>query len=129
MKAFVSVAPGLLDSNLVHALVANGHEAAALDGDREEAKRMLGSSSVRPKFGDLQGAVGIGNALKDVNAPYGRVFRPYYVLGGPSEVRGPGVAVCSTGHSCSGMSGPCSKASATQAAVAAIPQINALPFL
>ncbi len=83
MKMFVTGATGLLGSNLVRALRAEGHSVRALVRSKEKAQRQLGDSGVELVVGDMENVPGFGGALEGVDVLFhtAAYFREYYGAG------------------------------------------------
>jgi dihydroflavonol-4-reductase len=84
MKAFVTGSTGLLGSNLVHLLSAQGHEVKALARSRDKARQILGDTRAEIVVGDMQDIEGFTAALKgsDVLFHTAAYFREYF---GPGD--------------------------------------------
>ncbi len=81
MKAFVTGSTGLLGSNLVQRLLAQGHEVVALTRSLEKAQRLLGTSSqLRVVKGDIENNDSFAAELTgcDVLFHCAAYFREYY---------------------------------------------------
>lgn len=83
MKAFVTGATGLLGSNLVQLLVAQGHQVTALVRSRTKAARVFGELPVALVEGDVTNVAGFASALdgRDVVFHTAAYFREYYAPG------------------------------------------------
>lgn len=81
MKAFVTGGTGLLGSNLVGALLAQGHEVTVLARSEKKARAMLGSAPrLRVVKGDMEDVPGFAGAMSghDVLFHAAAYFREYY---------------------------------------------------
>ncbi len=83
MKTFVTGATGLLGSNLVRALRAEGHSVRALVRSKEKAQRQLGDAGAELVVGDMQNVPGFAGALGGVDVVFhtAAYFREYYGAG------------------------------------------------
>lgn len=83
MKAFVTGATGLLGSNLVRLLLAQGHGVKALARSPEKARRVLGDTTAEIVIGDMEdvGAFAPHMAGCDVLFHGAAYFREYYRAG------------------------------------------------
>jgi dihydroflavonol-4-reductase len=83
MKAFVTGATGLLGSNLVRALRAEGHSVKALVRSKEKGQRQLGDTGAELVVGDMENVPGFVGALggADVLFHTAAYFREYYGAG------------------------------------------------
>ncbi|NDJ63221.1 MAG: NAD-dependent epimerase/dehydratase family protein [Chloroflexi bacterium] len=83
MKAFVTGSTGLVGSNLVHLLTAQGHSVKALARSEEKAARLLGSTSAEIVVGDMTDVAGFAPTLAgcDVIFHTAAYFREYFGLG------------------------------------------------
>lgn len=83
MKAFVTGSTGLLGSNLVRLLQAQGHEVKALARSSEKAARVLGDTSAEIVVGDMQNVAGFAQEMAgcDVLFHGAAYFREYYSAG------------------------------------------------
>jgi dihydroflavonol-4-reductase len=86
MKALVTGATGLLGSNLVRALRAEGHSVRALVRSKEKARRQLADSGAELVVGDMEDVPGFAGALAGVDVAFhtAAYFREYY---GPGDHR------------------------------------------
>lgn len=80
MKAFVTGATGLLGSNLVRLLLAQGHSVKALARSPEKANRVLGDTSAKIMSGDMQDVAAFADEMVgcDVLFHCAAYFREYY---------------------------------------------------
>jgi dihydroflavonol-4-reductase len=69
MKMFVTGATGLLGSNLVRALRAEGHSVRALVRSKEKVQRQLGDTGAELVVGDMENVPGFVGALEGVEHP------------------------------------------------------------
>src|SRR5229473_5460742 len=83
MKMFVTGATGLLGSNLVRALRAEGHSVRALVRSKEKAQRQLGDTGVGLVVGDIEDVPGFVDALGGAEVVFhtAAYFREYYAAG------------------------------------------------
>jgi dihydroflavonol-4-reductase len=83
MKAFVTGATGLLGSNLVRLLTAQGHDVKALVRSKEKAQKLLGDSGAELVIGDMEDVDGFKHELIGIDALFhtAAYFREYYGLG------------------------------------------------
>jgi dihydroflavonol-4-reductase len=83
MKTFVTGATGLLGSNLVRALRAEGHSARALVRSKEKGQRQLGDTGAELVVGDMENVPGFAGALDGVDVVFhtAAYFREYYGSG------------------------------------------------
>ena len=83
MKAFVTGSTGLLGSNLVRLLLAQGHEVKALARSREKAERVLGDTAAEIVIGDMQDVATFAPQMAgcDVLFHGAAYFREYYQAG------------------------------------------------
>jgi dihydroflavonol-4-reductase len=83
MKVFVTGATGLLGSNLVRALRAEGHSVKALVRSKEKAQRQLGDTGAELVAGDMEDVPGFAGALGGVDVVFhtAAYFREYYSAG------------------------------------------------
>lgn len=83
MKAFVTGSTGLLGSNLVRLLLAQGHEVKALARSRKKAKRVLGDTSAEIVIGDMQDVAAFAPTMAGCDVLYhcAAYFREYYNAG------------------------------------------------
>jgi len=83
MKMFVTGATGLLGSNLVRALRAEGHSVRALVRSKEKAQRQLGDTGVELVVGDMEDVPGFVDALGGAEVVFhtAAYFREYYGAG------------------------------------------------
>lgn len=83
MRAFVTGGTGLLGSNLVRLLVAQGHDVKALVRSKEKAQKLLGDMSVEFVIGDMEDVDGFKHELNDRDVVFhtAAYFREYYALG------------------------------------------------
>ena len=83
MKAFVTGSTGLLGSNLVRLLLAQGHEVKALARSRQKAERVLGDTAAEIVIGDMQDVAGFAPAMAGCDVLYhcAAYFREYYNAG------------------------------------------------
>jgi len=84
MKAFVTGSTGLLGSNLVNLLTANGYEVKALARSWEKAARLLGHTGAQMIAGNMENVDAFTPQLKDVDVLFhtAAYFREYY---GPGD--------------------------------------------
>jgi dihydroflavonol-4-reductase len=84
MKAFITGSTGLLGSNLVQLLVAQGHSVKALVRSREKAERLIGWPNVQLVTGDMESVEGFARELAgcDVLFHTAAYFREYF---GPGD--------------------------------------------
>src|ERR1700682_4821228 len=64
MKTFVTGATGLLGSNLVRALRAEGHSARALVRSKEKAERQLGDTGAELEAINVRGTLALAEAAR-----------------------------------------------------------------
>src|SRR5260370_38939219 len=83
MEVFVTGAPGLLGSNLVRALRAEGLWVRALVRSTEKAQRQLGDTGAELVVGDMENVPGFVGALDGVEVLFhtAAYFREYYAAG------------------------------------------------
>ncbi len=83
MKAFVTGSTGLLGSNLVRLLLAQGHEVKALARSVAKAERVLKNTAVEIVIGDMQDVAAFAPTLAgcDVLFHCAAYFREYYGAG------------------------------------------------
>jgi dihydroflavonol-4-reductase len=83
MKMFVTGAMGLLGSNLVRALRAEGHSVRALVRSKDKAQRQLGDTGAELVVGDMENVPGFVGALEGVDVLFhtAAYFREYYGAG------------------------------------------------
>jgi dihydroflavonol-4-reductase len=83
MKTFVTGATGLLGSNLVRALRAEGHQVRALVRSEEKARRLLGDTGAELVVGDMGNVKGFADALPGCEVVFhtAAYFREYYGTG------------------------------------------------
>jgi dihydroflavonol-4-reductase len=83
MRTFVTGATGLLGSNLVRALRAEGHSVRALVRSKEKAQRQLGDTGVDLVVGDMENVPAFATALEGVETLFhtAAYFREYYGAG------------------------------------------------
>src|ERR1700682_777412 len=83
MKTFVTGATGLLGSNLVRALRAEGHSVRALVRSKEKAQRQLVDTGSELVMGDMENVPGFVGALDGVEVVFhtAAYFREYYGAG------------------------------------------------
>lgn len=83
MKAFVTGATGLLGSNLVRLLLAQGHSVKALARSAEKANRILGDTAAEIVVGDMQDVAAFADEMVgcDVLFHCAAYFREYYNRG------------------------------------------------
>lgn len=83
MKAFVTGSTGLLGSNLVRMLLAQGHEVKALARSFEKAKRVLGDTKAEIVIGDMEDVAAFAPEMAgcDVLFHGAAYFREYYGRG------------------------------------------------
>lgn len=83
MRAFVTGATGLLGSNIVNALLADGHEVKGLVRSKEKASRVFPKNEVEFVSGDMCEVNAFAPALKgcDVLFHTAAYFREYYQPG------------------------------------------------
>jgi dihydroflavonol-4-reductase len=83
MRAFVTGATGLLGSNLVHALLAQGHQVRGLVRSKEKALRVFPSEQVELIIGDMSDVAGFAPSLAGCDALIhtAAYFREYYQPG------------------------------------------------
>ena len=83
MRAFVTGATGLLGSNLVQGLIAQGHEVRALARSEEKARRVFPEGKVDFVTGDMGGVAAFASRLQgcDVLFHTAAYFREYYQPG------------------------------------------------
>lgn len=83
MHAFVTGSTGLVGSNLVRLLIAQGHTVKALARSREKAERLLGDIGAEIVIGDMENVAGFAPALAgcDVLFHTAAYFREYYSSG------------------------------------------------
>lgn len=83
MKAFVTGSTGLLGSNLVHALIEQGHEVKALIRSSDKATKVLGDLNVEFVNGDMRDVVSFAHHLAGCEALFhtAAYFREYYQPG------------------------------------------------
>jgi dihydroflavonol-4-reductase len=83
MKAFVTGSTGLLGSNLVKLLVAQGHEVKALVRSKDKAQKLLGDLNVELVIGDMEDVNRFKHELagSEVLFHTAAYFREYYSLG------------------------------------------------
>ena len=80
MKAFVTGSTGLLGSNLVRLLLAQGHKVKALARSAEKAERVFKDTAVEIVIGDMQDVAAFAPAMAgcDVLFHCAAYFREYY---------------------------------------------------
>lgn len=80
MKAFVTGSTGLLGSNLVRLLLAQGHSVKALARSKEKAARILGDTKAEIVMGDMQDVAAFADEMAgcDVLFHCAAYFREYY---------------------------------------------------
>jgi dihydroflavonol-4-reductase len=83
MRAFVTGATGLLGSNLVQALLDQGHEVRGLVRSKEKAQRVFPSAKIELVTGDMSNVSGFAPSLAgcDVLIHTAAYFREYYQPG------------------------------------------------
>jgi dihydroflavonol-4-reductase len=83
MRAFVTGATGLLGSNLVQALLDQGHEVRGLVRSKEKAQRVFPSAKIEFVSGDMSNVSGFAPSLAgcDVLFHTAAYFREYYQPG------------------------------------------------
>lgn len=83
MKAFVTGSTGLLGSNLVSLLLAQGFEVKALARSEEKARRILTDPRIEIVIGDMEDVAGFAKALAgcDVLFHTAAYFREYFNVG------------------------------------------------
>ena len=83
MKAFVTGSTGLLGSNLVRLLVAQGHEVKALVRSRQKAQKVLGDLPVTFVEGDMSNVKGFAEQLQGVDVLFhtAAYFREFFGAG------------------------------------------------
>ena len=83
MRAFVTGATGLLGSNLVRALLDQGHEVRGLVRSKEKAQRVFPSAKIEFVTGDMSNVAGFASSLAgcDVLIHTAAYFREYYQPG------------------------------------------------
>jgi dihydroflavonol-4-reductase len=83
MRAFVTGATGLLGSNLVQALLDQGHEVRGLVRSKEKAQRVFPSAKIEFVNGDMSNVSGFAPSLAgcDVLIHTAAYFREYYQPG------------------------------------------------
>ena len=83
MKAFVTGATGLLGSNLVRLLLAQGHSVKALARSAEKAERTLGDTAAQIVVGDMQDVPAFAAEMVDCDVLFhcAAYFREYYNAG------------------------------------------------
>lgn len=83
MKAFVTGATGLLGSNLVRLLTAQGHQVKALVRSKDKAQKLLGDTGAELVMGDMEDVDGFKHELVGSDAVFhtAAYFREYYGLG------------------------------------------------
>jgi len=83
MKVFVTGATGLLGSNLVRGLRAEGHSVRAMVRSKEKAQRQLGDTGAELLVGDMENVPGFAGALDGVEVVFhtAAYFREYYRAG------------------------------------------------
>ncbi len=83
MRAFVTGATGLLGSNLVQALLDQGHEVRGLVRSKEKAQRVFPSAKIEFVTGDMSNVSGFAPSLAgcDVLLHTAAYFREYYQPG------------------------------------------------
>jgi len=83
MQAFVTGATGLLGSNLIQALLAQGHEVRGLVRSKEKAQRVFPGQKVDFVSGDMSSVAGFASGLAgcDVLFHTAAYFREYYQQG------------------------------------------------
>jgi dihydroflavonol-4-reductase len=85
MKAFVTGSTGLLGSNLVQLLLAQGYEVKALARSKQKAAQILGKNTkAQIILGDMEDVGGFASELADVDVLFhvAAYFREYY---GPGD--------------------------------------------
>jgi len=87
MKAFVTGSTGLLGSNLVRQLVADGWDVKAMARSAEKAQRLLGDLNIEVIVGDMENIDGFAAHLNgcDVLFHTAAYFREYYGSGTAEE--------------------------------------------
>ena len=80
MKAFVTGSTGLLGSNLVRLLLAQGHEVKGLARSKEKAERVFQDTAVEIIIGDMEDVAAFAPAMAgcDVLFHCAAYFREYY---------------------------------------------------
>jgi dihydroflavonol-4-reductase len=83
MRAFVTGATGLLGSNLVQALLDQGHEVRGLVRSKEKAQRVFPNAKIDFVTGDMSNVAGFAASLAgcDVLVHTAAYFREYYQPG------------------------------------------------
>jgi dihydroflavonol-4-reductase len=83
MRAFVTGATGLLGSNIVNALISDGHQVTGLVRSKEKAARVYPQGEIEVVVGDMFDVTGFTSALKgcDVLFHTAAYFREYYQPG------------------------------------------------
>src|SRR5712692_8359732 len=83
MRAFVTGATGLLGSNLVHALLSQGHQVRGLVRSKEKAVRVFPSGQVEFITGDMSDVAAFAPSLAGCDALIhtAAYFREYYQPG------------------------------------------------
>jgi dihydroflavonol-4-reductase len=83
MRAFVTGATGLLGSNLVQALLDQGHEVRGLVRSKDKAQRVFPNAKIDFVIGDMSNVAGFGASLAgcDVLLHTAAYFREYYQPG------------------------------------------------
>src|SRR5689334_16399159 len=85
MKAFVTGSTGLLGSNLVQLLLAQGFEVKALARSKQKAEQILGKNTkAQIILGDMEDVGGFASELADVDVLFhvAAYFREYF---GPGD--------------------------------------------
>lgn len=90
MRAFVTGATGLLGSNLVQALLAQGHAVRGLVRSKEKAQRVFGDAKIELVAGDMSNVAGFAPNLAgcDVLFHTAAYFREYYQAGSDQHIIG-----------------------------------------
>ena len=83
MKAFVTGSTGLLGTNLVHLLLAQGHEVKVLARSAAKAQRIFGDTAAQIVIGDMENVAAFQQELAgcDVLFHGAAYFREYYQPG------------------------------------------------
>ena len=83
MRAFVTGATGLLGSNIVNALISDGHQVTGLARSKEKAARVYPKGEIEVVVGDMFDVTGFASTLKgcDVLFHTAAYFREYYQPG------------------------------------------------
>jgi dihydroflavonol-4-reductase len=83
MRAFVTGSTGLLGSNLVYTLLAQGHEVVALARSEQKARKILTDPRIQIVVGDMEDVPAFAPKLAGVDVLFhvAAYFREYYRLG------------------------------------------------